>query len=117
MLLFTDTYMPMYPDRAEKKAPRRKAMPTSNLSPIAMIIPNITLIIAIVFVLAGQIGHGSFADGVPDGLHLGSALVLPENASSQESAIKRPITPAIGIRYTQASITISIIRTSSGLGA
>jgi len=48
MLLFTDTYMPMYPDRAEKKAPRRKAMPTSNLSPIAMIIPNITLIIAIV---------------------------------------------------------------------
>ena len=48
MFALTDTYIPMYPDRAEKKAPIRNAIPVSQLIPIAIRTPRMTLNMAIV---------------------------------------------------------------------
>ncbi len=48
MFELTDTYIPMYPERAEKNAPNRKATPVSQLIPIAIRTPRMMLKMAIV---------------------------------------------------------------------
>jgi len=48
MFEFTDTYIPMNPERAEKNAPNRNASPVSQLIPMAIRTPKMALKMAIV---------------------------------------------------------------------